>query len=519
MADTTFTAKVTKILASWLNDANRRIYKDSISVKSDPYSATGDGVTDDTAAIDAAYAACPTGGTLFFPTGTYLRTTTLVISKKIRVVFAGGKGSGASDKPSSYILKKSTMTTLAIQITATDVVIEGGGVVSSTGATGGGVSIEANGISLRDFSAIGVSSDGVGIRVGKDAGGDNANSWVLDNCNSCGWGSHGIYIHDNAGGAANANAGTASYCQALSNGGDGIRCDNAGLNTFIGCLGETNTGNGFTMGNTNARSATNNQCSGNNVLGGDYEANTAGQFVLRNSSNKCGYQLSSGITITDSGFANANIGNNLGGRTSYTPGLVGSTGTDKSITATSLVGTVCTATSAAHGYSNGDSIWIRGCTNGNLNGVFVISNITANTFDFTVRTDVTFNTPSVSDSGTARKGGVYTTAVGAYEYDKNKVFFQAYIVTSALTGITGTVQLVLPVATANIGANSFGTVTLDYYSGITHAGKLDVLVTELGSVNQNFWDTIGSGLSPAQLNVSGLAAVTTIVVSGWYFWQ
>jgi len=46
-----------------------------ISVKDAPYSATGDGSTDDTAAIQAASTACATAGkTLFFPAGTYLCT-------------------------------------------------------------------------------------------------------------------------------------------------------------------------------------------------------------------------------------------------------------------------------------------------------------------------------------------------------------------------------------------------------------------------------------------------------------
>ena len=48
-----------------------------INVKSPPYGATGSGSTSDTAAVNLAIAYCNTnGGTLYFPTGTYLMTAT-----------------------------------------------------------------------------------------------------------------------------------------------------------------------------------------------------------------------------------------------------------------------------------------------------------------------------------------------------------------------------------------------------------------------------------------------------------
>lgn len=51
------------------------------NVKSSLYGATGDGVTDDTASIDAAIAACKAsgGGTVFFPAGTYIASSTLTV--------------------------------------------------------------------------------------------------------------------------------------------------------------------------------------------------------------------------------------------------------------------------------------------------------------------------------------------------------------------------------------------------------------------------------------------------------
>ncbi len=44
----------------------------TINVTSAPYNATGDGVTNDTAAVQAALTACTSADTVYFPTGTYL---------------------------------------------------------------------------------------------------------------------------------------------------------------------------------------------------------------------------------------------------------------------------------------------------------------------------------------------------------------------------------------------------------------------------------------------------------------
>lgn len=67
---TTFTDYSTNVVSAWLNDVNRAVFTDVINVKN--YGAVGDGTTDDSAAIAAAFAA---GTNIFFPPGTYLITT------------------------------------------------------------------------------------------------------------------------------------------------------------------------------------------------------------------------------------------------------------------------------------------------------------------------------------------------------------------------------------------------------------------------------------------------------------
>ena len=54
-----------------------RVTPSQISVRAAPYNATGDGTTDDTAAIQSAINAAPAGSVVFFPTGTYKVNSTV----------------------------------------------------------------------------------------------------------------------------------------------------------------------------------------------------------------------------------------------------------------------------------------------------------------------------------------------------------------------------------------------------------------------------------------------------------
>jgi hypothetical protein len=66
VTSTNFVSKVTVVEADWLNYVDANVY----GVKS--YGAVGDGVTDDTAAIQSAIDAIDNDGVLYFPVGTYL---------------------------------------------------------------------------------------------------------------------------------------------------------------------------------------------------------------------------------------------------------------------------------------------------------------------------------------------------------------------------------------------------------------------------------------------------------------
>jgi hypothetical protein len=57
------------------------------------FGAVGDGVADDTAAIQAAVTACPTNGNVFFPPGTYLLTSSVSIPQRISLTGYNRMGS------------------------------------------------------------------------------------------------------------------------------------------------------------------------------------------------------------------------------------------------------------------------------------------------------------------------------------------------------------------------------------------------------------------------------------------
>lgn len=58
--------------------------------------------------------------------------------------------------------------------------------------------------------------------------------------------------------------------------------------------------------------------------------------------------------------------------------------TPKSVTNIAMAVDVATATSAAHGFSNGDYVHVTGVTTTAFNGIFIIEGVAANTFDYIV---------------------------------------------------------------------------------------------------------------------------------------
>lgn len=246
--------------------------RESVSIQD--FGAVGDGTTDDTAAITAALTA---SDHVVVPVGMFpLISSTIVVGAGQRLEFLGGNGNDASYSPASYIVKKSTMTTDAIQVEKTGVVT-GGGIRGQLGNTGDGIALIGNSAKVSDFYVYQIG--GVGVRVGTTAGG-NFNSFLLSNVTVLSSGSHGFYIHDGkALEGADANAGTLLHCVAKDNGGDGIRIGHAFWNCLVNCLTETNGGWGLYFSDTLNNGTPESRY--NSVIGGDYnESNPSGSAYL-----------------------------------------------------------------------------------------------------------------------------------------------------------------------------------------------------------------------------------------------
>ena len=241
--------------------------RDVVSVKD--FGAVGDGVADDTAAIQAAITALgANGGVVNLSPGTYRITSRINMNTRciLRGV-GGGETTGAIG--AVVVLKAATMTTEAILISSACCRIENIVVSGEAGNTGNGITIQGNagGVSNCAVSTMG----GIGIRIGEDSGSINCNSWSLRDVTCRNNGSHGIYIHSSSN---NANAGVAVRVNCSNNSGDGIRNKLADKNTYVGCLTESNTGYGWHFLNDS------NHIAANTVIGGDTEGNTAGNVFV-----------------------------------------------------------------------------------------------------------------------------------------------------------------------------------------------------------------------------------------------
>lgn len=229
--------------------------------------ATGDGVTDDAAAINGAIATAITrgGGVITFPPGVYLINSQIDVDS-FGITLKGVGYSDASSNGQSRILKAGNFD--AIKVNVGSVTIDGLDILGDVANGGDGITIEGGRCTLRDVSCR--SHGGVGIRIGKNS--VNNNLWRMFNVLCLSNSSHGIHIHDDGGGLADVNAGCAYGLDLRSNGGDGLRLENALDNQFYGLHAASNTGWGI-----NIFSGSN----GHAFFAPYLELNTAGQGQLQ----------------------------------------------------------------------------------------------------------------------------------------------------------------------------------------------------------------------------------------------
>jgi hypothetical protein len=257
--------------------------RDTVSVKD--FGAVGDGTTDDTAAFNSARTAAIAAGVPLVIFGTPLISSQLTISSKEHWIFAGTVGNSSGSRPSSYLIKKSTVLGDFITVTAGNTKIVGGGLLGQTGNTGDGYVIKANGVILDTPYVEKMGQDGIRVGVDTPGSGINANSFLLIRPTSSINGRHGIYVSDgDATLPSNANAGTIIQPLTQNNGSDGIRIGNSSWTALFNPLSESNTGYGLYLAPLSAIS----------VYGGDLEVNTAGDFYQADTQKNRVYDLDVG---------------------------------------------------------------------------------------------------------------------------------------------------------------------------------------------------------------------------------
>jgi endosialidase-like protein len=245
--------------------------RDMVSITD--FGVVGDGIVDDTAAINAALVASKH---VIVPAGlTPLISATIVVPAGTRLEFLGAFGNTLNQYPASYFIKKATQTTVGITV-AERGWVSGGGLICQNGNTGDGIQLLNNSAKVSHFLVHGAG--GNGVRVGQDAGA-NTNSFELQHVVSQYNGSNGFFIHDgklNVG--ADANAGTLTQCFAQHNGASGFLLQHCFWVTVLNCLSEVNTGYGIYLSGANDGTGIP-QCRYATVIGGDFnEGNTAGQL-------------------------------------------------------------------------------------------------------------------------------------------------------------------------------------------------------------------------------------------------
>jgi hypothetical protein len=236
------------------------------------YATTLDGTVDNTAAVNNCKAAALLSTAEMIVTGTPLigsGGSGIVFDKPLRLRFLGGIGQLTPpfrQLPKSYFIKSAACVGPAVLVSAAGFVAHGGGVLGQLGNTGDNIQLTGWGPRWHDGFSGSAGQDG--WRLGQNTTGGTANRFNLYSPVSINNGRHGIFLDDFD---DNMNAGNIFGPDCSYNTGDGINCDRGGANAFVAILTEGNTGWGVhLMGRANTLQ----------FLGGDSEANTAGDVKL-----------------------------------------------------------------------------------------------------------------------------------------------------------------------------------------------------------------------------------------------
>jgi hypothetical protein len=217
--------------------------------------------------------------------GEYLFSSTITLNRG--VVFLGDGNtaafSGGAEGNPARLIKAASMTSVGIRVDKR-AGLHNIGVFAESGASGGGVQVIGNGVSLKGLTSNGHGGGGFGLKIGaisSDAVDFNTNSFYLEDINTsfnsgegCSIGSELITSSIVDGfpswsSPPNCNAGAVFFLATFQNTGTGLKVTNGFFNTFTQINCEGNSGYGlYTKG---TRDLT--------VIGGDFEeSNTLGNI-------------------------------------------------------------------------------------------------------------------------------------------------------------------------------------------------------------------------------------------------
>jgi len=307
MTSTVFTTG-TVIESPWLNDVNNVVYnaalpytpagtgavittvqaklRETVSVKD--FGAIGNGVADDTAAIQAAINSLSSGGTVFFPVGTYLVTSQIVVADKVSLQgtgYATESGTGAANRGASCILRGFTGSDATVALNGYGSGMDMLDVDGNLQGTGDGVQVWGTRVHIGTLSTR--NNGGDGLRIGKTEAGPstvNCNFWKVDYLITCGNTKNGFRIDQTNTstslsyplGASDCNAGYCGLVDARSNGEDGLQLGNCNDNVFANVGAQFSGGIGIHFKTDGTNSGP--RC--NTILSNDSEANTGNDIQI-----------------------------------------------------------------------------------------------------------------------------------------------------------------------------------------------------------------------------------------------
>lgn len=182
------------------------VHKGDVVINVKDYGALGNGTADDTAEITAAIAACPDGGTVYFPPGTYIVSSPIVLVSNI--TYRGSSRAGSVIKAASAsnmhaVLASETWLSASNTysdnpIYVYDLGIDGNKTNQSSG-DGIGIALVTFWNTIQNLEVTDTRGHGILLSSARQDGTEIVNTAVeckIIACASRNAGGHGIYIHD-----------------------------------------------------------------------------------------------------------------------------------------------------------------------------------------------------------------------------------------------------------------------------------------------------------------------------------